>query len=205
MEKGAEPYVQEADQYFRQGNFAAAKESLRKAVAEDPADVDLTLALANTCLRLGETEAACAEFRAATLANSRSALAQVSLAACLFMLERYAESELTARRALALEPGNGEALKVVGMSCVKAGRLTEGVHAYAEAVWRNPHDVDALMALSECYAQVGDLDSALLLYQKALETDPGNRFASMRLADLKRPLGVGLGLGNALIPSGASA
>ena len=191
MEKRAEPYVQEAEVYFRQGNLVAAKESLRMAVAEDPADVDLTLALGNTCLRLGDTESACAEFRAATLANPRSALAQVSLAACLFMEERYAESESSARRALALEPGNGEALKVVGMSCLKVGRLNEGVQAYAEAVWRNPKDVDALSALSECYAQVGDLDSATLLFEKALEAEPGNLYASARLEQLRRPLSVG--------------
>jgi TolB-like protein/DNA-binding winged helix-turn-helix (wHTH) protein/Tfp pilus assembly protein PilF len=122
------------------------------------------------------------ELRRAVEIDAQFARAHAALAAALHfggavgLIDRDEARQLTreaAERALALDPGAGDALAVLAESRFRFGGKTEGVEAmFRRAVALRPQDADVLHWLGMFLALAGDTGEALATLQKARELDP---------------------------------
>ena len=125
--------------------FAVAQAMLQKALAEEPDNVDIAVALAALQLRgiqmvwyspddanAAEAQASAALERALrTKPNSIAVLETF----CRFQsaTNRFAESLVTCARALSLDPWNGLALYLVGIGEIRLGRFEDALQTFRQA------------------------------------------------------------------------
>lgn len=174
--------VRHADERFACGDLVAAKDALGRALEILPDNPELVVTYGNLLLRDGNVEAARREFVKATVLRPQYAPAHADLAAVLLHLGRAAEAESSARQALALEPTNPNALKVLARLCLDNERYTEAVQAYVTILRDNPNDLETLLVVGNCYAEAGRPEDAKTFYQRVLQLDPGNAVAAENLA-----------------------
>jgi len=70
-----------------------------------------------------------------------------------------------------------------------AGRDTEAIGAYKEAVYRNSTSSDLYMNLGILYEKHAKLDEAVVAYKQAIQIKPENAAAHLRLADIHNSRG----------------
>lgn len=162
----------EAERYFQQGDFAAARDVLTQALDLAPDNLQLIGAYGNILLQLGELEDARRQFVKATVFYPDYIPAYVDLAITLLQLNRLDEAESAIQRALKLNPTDTNALKAWAQLCLNTERYAEGVKTYADILRGNPDDTDALLTLGTCYVEVEDYTSALAVYQRTFALLP---------------------------------
>jgi adenylate cyclase len=168
----------------------AALECFRQAVALDPgfAQAHAGLADANFVLLQWNLDIEHAdELRAEGLRASEVALrldpelaeARLARANVLSLLGRHEEAERDFRRAMALNPGWGDACYFYGRALFGTGRHDEAAEAYEEAARRNPDDFAALSMLEGAHVQRRDPTAAraaglraLAAVERRLRLDP---------------------------------
>lgn len=92
-------------------------------------------------------------------------------------------------RAVALDPGDGEAWLALGEALAGQGSLEEAGAAFRRAAELRPRDVVALVGLGHvCYA-AGQADEAIASLRQAVERDPGHVGALRSLAAMHRSAG----------------
>ena len=141
----------------------------------------------------GEAEALSREAaeRAMTL-DDQSADAHVALSWNLSLYEfNWAESVVSARRALDLEPDNIYALQTIGWLNFSAGRLSGALAHFDHAYNLDPLSLDSFRYLSTALISLGRFEEAAELSRRTLELAP----------DYVRGI---FGLGNSLLLSGSS-
>jgi adenylate cyclase len=170
----------------------AARECFLKAVALDPgfaqahaglADVDFFILQWNFELEHAD------ELRVEALHASEEALrlepelaeARLASANVLSLLGRNEEAGRDFRRAMALNPGWGDACYFYGRALFQEGRFDEAAAAYEEAARRNPDDFSSLSMLEGTHLQRKDLAAAraaglraLAAVERRLQLDPDN-------------------------------
>lgn len=91
--------------------------------------------------------------------------------------------------ALRIDPGNAEAIYLMGVLALQAGNA-EGALAYLpRVVPRHRGDADALYNMGMAHVLATDLDQAEGWFHRALEIDPGHTAAHFGLGNLARLLG----------------
>lgn len=161
--------VQHADQYFAQGDLNAAIDTLKQALDIIPDDPQLIVALGNLWLGLGEIDTARREFVKAAVIHPDYSPAHAHLAAVQLHLGLLDQAEVSARRALVLKPTDTDTLKVWAQLCLKQERYDEAIQTYVNILRDHPGDVDALLALANCYVEIKDWSSALEFYRRVLQ------------------------------------
>lgn len=126
--------------------------------------------------------------------------------------EALLQAEAHAREALALNPRGLEALKLLAAVCLHRQQWAECAVTCARILEQTPRDVDALLAMAECFSHSGEAGSARAALERALEIDPGNvpareklaafLRASMSPAQLEQHLRELLGAGQRLVEEG---
>jgi adenylate cyclase len=157
----------------------AALACFRQAVALDPGFAqahagvaDATFVLLQWNLDLEHAE----ELRAEALHASEEALrldpelaeARLARANVLSLQGRHEEAERDFRRAMALNPGWGDACYFYGRALFGTGRYDEAAEAYEEAARRNPDDFAALSMLEGAHVQRRDAAAARAAGERAL-------------------------------------
>jgi protein O-GlcNAc transferase len=82
------------------------------------------------------------------------------------------EAEQSYCQALALDPGQSEALAFLGMLAGQAGRLEEAVGLFERALKRAPHNADIHHNLGETWRHLGDNLKALKCFERAAACNP---------------------------------
>ncbi|MGQ3215896.1 MAG: winged helix-turn-helix domain-containing protein [Shinella sp.] len=125
--------------------FATARTILEKYLADEPANVDLQVALATLHLRgiqmmwYGPAEENAAENNARALleeaVRARPQSATVMAASCRFLTatNQFAESLVACARALALNPWDGGALYQLGLTQLQLGRFDDALATFVQA------------------------------------------------------------------------
>lgn len=94
------------------------------------------------------------------------------------------QAEAAARRALALDPGNPDAHRMVAYTLMHAGKYEEALQQAGEAVQLAPQSAWMNNGLGNVYASAGQLDKAAASYRRALELDPKANIIRINLASL---------------------
>lgn len=104
--------------------------------------------------------------------NAPTALA--TEATKLFMARRFAEARDTATRALAVKPGDADALNILGLALASLGQVQAAVSALQRARELRPGSPDAHFNLACALQQAGDLAGAEQAYLQAIRLNPKN-------------------------------
>ncbi len=103
---------------------------------------------------------------------------------------RLAEAEACYRRVLAAQPGNADALHLLGVIAHQAGRASLAVELIAQAIKLNPHNPFYFSNLGNAQTALGRFHQALASIDKALALQPADPLAHNNrgnaLTELKR-------------------
>jgi adenylate cyclase len=94
----------------------------------------------------------------------------------------WKEAERHYKRAIELNPGNGDIHHIYAMYLTGMGRANEAIEIMKHGVKLDPFSVYYNAALSHCYYFMGQFDKAINQSHKALELDPNNHLALLALA-----------------------
>ncbi|MEL7196734.1 MAG: hypothetical protein AAFY42_02755 [Pseudomonadota bacterium] len=87
-------------------------------------------------------------------------------------LEQSAKAEQCARRALALDPGQGHAYSILGIHEWTQFKPANGLEMAFEAYARDPNDADVCSRLGSCLLYLGKAKEALPYVEAAVDRDP---------------------------------
>ena len=95
------------------------------------------------------------------------------------------QAESHYRQVLAVQPGNPDALYLLGMLALDAGRPTDAATRIAKAIKRKRKAPHYHVALGDAYRAQGKLREAAACYRKALALDPKSAAAHLNLATVR--------------------
>jgi tetratricopeptide (TPR) repeat protein len=148
-------------------------------------------AMAHELGRVGDTNGAIADYRAALAADPQLPGIHFELAEALHSspeTKLKAEAEHEYRIAVANNALDEKALTRLGDIVVEKGNLDEAEKYYKQALAIVPSDVDAKVGLAFVYDQKNNPTAALPLLEAAVAADPGNIMAHYRLSTVYRAL-----------------
>lgn len=87
------------------------------------------------------------------------------------------------------EPGNTDALFLLGRGYCQTGRFEDGAALFRKVIALDPQHAPAHTLLGRVLAQGGDRQEALTCYERAIEADPNNAMALALKADALATLG----------------
>jgi TolB-like protein/DNA-binding winged helix-turn-helix (wHTH) protein len=93
-------------------------------------------------------------------------------------------ADASIRRAIALEPGGPEFVRLAAFSATILGRLDEALQLHRRAVDLDPLNADSWEQLAETEFFMGQLDKATADFKKALELNPAVEAAHMVLSQI---------------------
>ncbi|KGT76331.1 transcriptional regulator CadC [Bradyrhizobium japonicum] len=177
--------------------FGAAQAMLQKALADDPDNVDLAVALASLQMRgiqmvwFSPEEAAAVEARAnATLEQAlRSKPNSIAVleATCRFLsaTNHFVESLVTCAKALNFDPWNGSALYLIGLGQIYLGRFDDALATFQQADRYDTPPASRwtwLLGAGMTYALMGRYEEALPWLQRSIAITPGTGRSHFLLA-----------------------
>lgn len=118
-----------------------------------------------------------------TSAQSTSATALVAEGHAKLQTGHLREAEDFYRRALALDPGQPEALAFLGMMAGQAGQLRIAIEFFERALKRAPRNADIHHNLGETWRHLGDNVKALACFERAATLNPNHLEAYRSGAD----------------------
>ena len=155
---GGEAQLQAVQGAYNQNDFQAAIAAADAVLASDPQNVDALLAKALSLAQEGSLQ-----FRENELAPQAIALAQ---------------------QALAVQPDNADAWRIIGYSYEIMQQYDQAHAAYAKSLAIDPRSAITLSQEAHAYALQGELDKARAEYQQALAIDPSLEQARLGIAKL---------------------
>ncbi len=126
----------------------------------------------------------------------------VRRASNLLAVGRVDEARADISRALAVDPGNSEAVALEAVMVVVQNRPDEAFESATQAVERNPRSTAARIALSYAQQARFDIRGALASLREAVRLEPQNALAQARLSELWLSVGE---LGKALVTARQAA
>jgi ADP-heptose:LPS heptosyltransferase/Flp pilus assembly protein TadD len=188
LRRGASPAVlldlcRRAVSQYQAGQRAAAEETLRQALKQDP-HFPAALHFRGVMLyEAGRPAEAERFFRGAVNAAPTNPSFHNSLAAALQMLERLGEAEASCREALRLAPGDPAALNNLGIVLARQKRDAEAEAGLRQALEAVPNDPDVLTNLTAVLKHQGRLDEAVDCGRRALWLRPDLPEARLNLGN----------------------
>ncbi|MBM3725569.1 MAG: tetratricopeptide repeat protein [Acidobacteria bacterium] len=154
-----------AEVFETQANYGAAVAEYRKAIAKNPAAINLHFRLGRALLleshEPAALAAALAEFQAELKINPFDAVAEYQVAQVLTALQRPAEAEPRLRRALELNPALTEAQLALGKLRLDARDFPAAISLLEEAVRKMPASENARYSLMIAYRNAGRMADAV--------------------------------------------
>lgn len=170
-------WVKEAEAAYARKDLAAAAKALEQAVQCDPEAVPLLVALANTLFQLGRNPEALSYYQAASARQPESVDILVRLAATATRCQDVGLFERALGRALELEPGNLNAVRLLADLNFEASRFDAALDQYRRVLQQSPRDIEVLLRLGRCEYESGRLEEARRIFQTAADFDPSSEIA----------------------------
>jgi len=131
------------------------------------------------------------EFEAAIAIDPDFAKAHAGLAMAWAVIQAYEDispdlthqqTQVAAKRALALDPDNAEALAALGIIARYESRYDDALQLYHRAIALNPSFATAYQWLGGTLGEMGDPEAGLASYREAWSLDPRSRIIGYNLA-----------------------
>ena len=187
----AEQYARAAKLQVSRGNRDAAIDYFKQALDSTPEDRAISAALRSTYVDQGDIGSA-VELLEREIEATEGDLAQAKLAAEMARLQKERlgdndKAEVSAKRALHLDPGNVEGLLVLGDICFEQSRFVEASAHYGRVAERvealgEDRAVPILIRFVDALGKAGSTENALSAMGSLLKMAPDNAEAVGRAA-----------------------
>ncbi len=151
---------------------------VRHRIEQAPSDPEAHLNLGSLMMSRLETQPAITELRTAIELKPDQPEAHDMLGSALRSVGRFADALAEYRRALRFDPAYIDARYNLATTLARTGQLEEAIAQFRPVIAAFPNSSRLRNELGELLAQKGDLAGALAQFDKALQLDPGNRYAS---------------------------
>ncbi len=181
----AKPYEDLGTLLLQQGLAHKALPLLEKAARLDPQQESSHFQLGRALAQLGRGVEADAAFeRSFALSPTRGMMAR---AAEHHAAGRLEDAERLCRRVLQQEPGQVDALRMLGLIAAAAGDLDEAENLLRQALAEAPDHVPALFELGRVLRELERPEEAIDVYRALIALQPDNPRAHYRLAGVLAP------------------
>jgi len=170
-------HVEQAHAAIESGDTETALAALAAATAIVPGDVDVGRLSAHARVLAQDIDGARRDLLRVTTLHADDAGAWADLAAVLAHEERWAEAEVAASRALALDAGHRGAAQVLAGVERVTHRFDAALARLARLLRERPEDLDVLLEAAHCCAEAGRLSEAAAFYGGVLALDPDHAVA----------------------------
>jgi tetratricopeptide (TPR) repeat protein len=172
---------------FFNKQYRESSELLSKLVADDKHKQrgDLYLALGECYENLGRFSDAKAQYETATQVTPNSAQAWESLAKVSLEMNDTRRAELSAGRAIALDPGAADSQLLLGYIRLRENRLTDAMGLFEKAAALNGADPVCVCMIGYIYEKTGKAQQAIECYARALKLHPGDELAGRLMASVE--------------------
>ncbi len=170
------------------GETSTALESLQSALVLQPDHTQGWNNLGNLQQVLEQHEKAIQCYQQALAQQPNYATAHYNLSISLGKSAKLNEAIQHSKTALELEPGKVEYWGQLGSFLVRAGRNSDAKSITIKALEFHKESTELLCAMASLIEDEGDLDQALLYYQRVLNKDPSNSQALSQSLYLKRSI-----------------
>lgn len=157
------------------GDFPAAADACRKAIALAPGHAPAHNHLGRALHNLGQTPAALTAFERAVHADPRYPEAWHNLGHCLRARGKPEDACDAFRQALAISPGYRSARLNLGITLFSLEQAEPALACFEALLERNRDDVEAMLNAGLCMQLLGDLAKAHQRYERALQLAPDNQ------------------------------
>lgn len=136
--KAAPIYARLGDDYAKQNDYAAADQARRQALALNPDDVDVHLALADSAMTRRQYVAALVQYDAAARLRPTDSTIQNARGVAYKSLKQYPRALRAFQQAAALDPSNAQIQNNIGVLDELLGNKASAIAAYKKALALNP-------------------------------------------------------------------
>jgi tetratricopeptide (TPR) repeat protein len=166
---------------LQSGDVAQAEQLYRKALEQNPADLDAHLNLGTALQSLGKQAEAAAQFEAALALDPNNADTRLKLGNTLAAQGKLIEAGLQYEQSLALQPGNAHAHMNLGNVLQSLSRPSDAILCYDRAIQCDPKLADIYLNYGNALHSQANRSQAKEMYQKALVLQPKFATAHMNL------------------------
>jgi tetratricopeptide (TPR) repeat protein len=172
--------------YFNK-QYRESADFLTKLVADDQFKNrgDLHLALGECYENMDRLNDAKAEYETATQVTPNSSQAWSSLAKVSLEKNDVRRAELSAGRAIAIDPASADSQLLLGYIRLRENRLTDAMGLFQKAAALNRVDPVCVCMIGYIYEKTGKADQAVQCYAKALKLHPGDELATRLMASVE--------------------
>lgn len=193
-----ESFITAAEEQFKQGKLSQAIESYKKAIASNPNDPGVYVALARTQVWAGKYEDAQTSAEDALLLNPNNSMAHAVRAWALDFQGDYLEAEASIKRALELDPNNAVAHAYYAEILVDAtysgaalfGGIEKAIEESRVAIALAPDSLEAHRARGYVLESTSNYEEAIREYQAAILINPNISDLHLALGRNYRVLGI---------------
>src|SRR5262249_39562519 len=152
-------------------DIAGARRAWERALQLDPSDVDAMNGLTGLSLAARKPAEARA-FVDRRLSRASDDPDLLLLSAKLYLIERDNErAEADLKRLLHVDPTNLQAYGLLGDMYVREHKVADAKREFATLVARDPDSVSAQTMMGLLCEEQGDIDGAIVWYERAVRTD----------------------------------
>ncbi len=178
--------LQAAQTHYQKEHIDAARDFLALLEPLSAHTAETLETMGNFNFLLGEFEPAAGAYRLALQRRPDRAALWLRLALTSQRLNDGSGLQLGLDRALALEPENLDALKLLGDTHLSRGNYRDAAMVYGKLIGRHPNQAELFLLLAKCFFEIGDRATTRSALEHALEIDPGNQTALDNLRALRR-------------------
>jgi Flp pilus assembly protein TadD len=167
--------------------FAWARRSFEESLILDPEHEDALAGLGETLLKFGQVDLATRAFdRTVTLGYHDDVDLMLQIGRAQFR-EGLVEGALAFfERAVAIAPDSAEALACIGYAQHRLGNESESIAALRQALELDAEYGEARVYLANIFYDAGDMDPALVEFEKTTPEDHWDELGIWRLLELKK-------------------
>jgi tetratricopeptide (TPR) repeat protein len=172
--------------YNNRGEFAAAREHARRALAVLPGNRSSHLSLARASSELGDLTTARDHYRTTIAIDSHTGRSDVTpllgLAIVETRLQAFDQAEAAYRQIIALEPREAEGYVALGSFLASRNRDGEAMECLKQAISLQPTHIQAAYRLSVLHRSASDDAAAIDTLRAALDATPNEPTLTSQLA-----------------------